>query len=86
MNKTIKKIISSIIISSITLGIGFGITMVSFNLFGTLTPNQMKLLFAVDVICLVAVVGAFLFFSTRKASKLKDKSNLKKDTAKELRI
>lgn len=84
MNKTIKKIITSIIISTITLGIGFGLTMVSFNLFGTLTPNQMKMLFAVDVICLVAVVGTFLFFLDKKSIEAKRQAQFEKRRSKRI--
>ena len=61
MNKTVKKLISSVAISAVTLSVGFIVTMVSFNLFDALTTNQMRILFTVDFVCLIAVGGIFLY-------------------------
>lgn len=71
MHKTAKKIIASILISAATLATGFALTMVSFNLFDYLTTNQMRLLFAIDFICLIAVGGIFLYLSDNKEKKAK---------------
>ena len=40
MKKTVKKIITGILITTITLAAGFGITILSFNLFDNLTDNR----------------------------------------------
>lgn len=69
MKKSVKQILSGIIISVTTLCAGFIITMASFNLFGTLTANQMKILFALDVICLLSVGLLSLFLSERKKNR-----------------
>ena len=50
MKKTLKKLFKSILITTVTLLSGFGITSISFNLFGTLTSNEMKLFLAIDVL------------------------------------
>ena len=61
MKKTLKKLFKSILITTVTLLSGFGITSISFNLFGTLTANEMKLFLAIDVIILVFVGGVFYY-------------------------
>lgn len=71
MNKTVKKLISSVAISAVTLSVGFIVTMVSFNLFDALTTNQMRILFTVDFVCLIAVGGTFLYISESKSAKRK---------------
>lgn len=75
MKKSVKKIISGFIITAVTLIAGFGITMVSFNLFDTLTANQMKILFAIDVLSLAAAAsGVWYFFESKKAEKNRKKA------------
>ena len=78
MNKNTEKLISSIVISTTTLIAGFIITMVSFNLFGELTANQMKILFAIDFLCLAAVGGTFLFLPEYKKDKKREKRELER--------
>ncbi|MGN1202724.1 MAG: hypothetical protein ACI4RF_05460, partial [Eubacterium sp.] len=44
------------------------ITMISFNLFDSLSANQMKVLFAIDVLSLAAIAtGVWYFFESKKA-------------------
>lgn len=78
MNKTVKKIISSVAISAVTLITGFIVTMVSFNLFDTLTTNQMRILFTIDFVCLIAVGGIFLYISESKNAKRKRRQSFEK--------
>ena len=73
MKKTGKKLIQSLEIWVVTLAAGFLITYVSFNLFDNLTANQLKLLFAADIIMLSAIGAAAWFFSeSKKAKKRKE--------------
>ncbi len=78
MNKTVKKIISSIAISVLTVLIGFGVTLVTFNLFDSLTTNQMRILFTLDFVCLIAVGGIFLYLSENKNVKKKKRQSFEK--------
>ena len=71
MNKKAKEIIKGIIIFTVTLTIGFMVTAVSFNLFNELTRSQMRLLFATDIIVLLAI-GSGAWF-TEHSIKLKKK-------------
>lgn len=84
MNKSVKKIIKSIVISMATLIAGFALTMISFNLFDSLTANQMKLLFGIDIICLVSVGGIFLFLSENRQAKKKSKARFEKRHSKRI--
>lgn len=77
MKKTLKKLFKSILITTVTLLSGFGITSISFNLFGTLTANEMKLFLAIDVIILVFVGGVF-YYIDEKQSKRKRKEGISK--------
>ncbi|MCM1115792.1 MAG: MFS transporter [Clostridium sp.] len=72
MNK--KQILKGITIFFTTLIFGFFITIVTFHLFDTLTDNQMKLLFALDVISLL-IAGCIAWFvcESKKAKKEKAK-------------
>lgn len=74
MKKSIKQLLSGAIISAVTLAFGFALTMLSFNLFDSLTANQMKILFAADIICL-ALTGciAFFLFESKRSKKRKEK-------------
>lgn len=71
MKNSVKKIIKSIAITAVTLLSGFGITAVSFNLFGSMTANEMKILFAIDVVILLLVGAAFYCAEERKAKRAK---------------
>lgn len=78
MKKTAKQIISGVVIFGVTLAVGFVITAVSFNLFDSMTANQMRLIFAVDVLSLIAAgAGAWYFFDSKKA-KARRKRELEK--------
>lgn len=71
MKNTVKKIFTSVFISLATLIAGLIITMVSFRLFGNLSTNEMRLLFAVDIISLVSAGAGFLIFQENKSCKRK---------------
>lgn len=72
MKKNKKQIITGIIIFTVTLIAGFGITVLSFSLFDTLSRNQMRFLFALDIILLIASGGgAYLFSEAKKKSREK---------------
>ncbi len=74
MKNSVKKLFKGLLIVTVTLLSGFGITAISFNLFGTLTSNEMKLFFAIDVIVLFTVGTVFFLI---------DESNKKKKRRKE---
>lgn len=85
MKKSVKQLILSIVISGVTLAAGFIITAVSFNLFDALTPNQMKILFAADVLSLSAIAtGVWYFFDSKKA-RAKRKKEMKKRHSERIR-
>lgn len=70
MKKTLKQIIFAIAIMAVTLAAGFALTGFSFNLFENLSQNQMRILFAADVLLLAAVAtGVWYFFDSKKARK-----------------
>lgn len=71
MKRQIKNFIKAVLISISSLMAGIAITAVSFNLFDSLTNNQMKLLFALDVICL-AVLGTIIYFIV-ESKKVRDR-------------
>lgn len=78
MNKNIKKILGSVLITVLTLIAGFGITVFTFRLSDVLTTNQLRLLFAVDFICLIAVGGVFLCLSESRAAKERSRRSRQK--------
>ena len=43
MKNSIKKLLKGLFITTVTLFAGFGITALTFNLFETLTSNEMKI-------------------------------------------
>lgn len=61
MKEKTKKFITGIIIFISTLVTGFSITAISFRLFDSLTNNQMRILFAADVIMLL-IIGTIAWF------------------------
>lgn len=71
MKNSTKKFLSGLAITVVTMATGFVITAISFNLFETLTTNQLRLVFAVDVIILLAIGTISWFIYENK--KLKDK-------------
>ena len=79
MKKTLKKLFKSILITTVTLLSGFGITSISFNLFGTLTANEMKLFLAIDVIILVFVGGVFYYIDEKQSKRKKKEMELRFD-------
>lgn len=86
MKKTLKKLFKSILITTVTLLSGFGITSISFNLFGTLTANEMKLFLAIDVIILVFVGGVFYYIDEKQSKRKRKKWNFKKALTESRRI
>lgn len=74
MNNKKSKIIKGLIIFVTTLLAGFGITALSFNLFDVLTQNQMRLLFAADVLLIIAVGAAV--WSVYESNKIKKQRQL----------
>lgn len=73
MKNLLKKMIKSTAITLSTLITGILITFISFQLFDNLTANQMKILFAFDVICLVVIGAAVLLIYDKKQIKKKSK-------------
>lgn len=74
MKKSIKKLFKGLFITTVTLLSGFGICAISFNLFGTLTANEMKIFVAIDIITLAVAAGIFYYIDERKAkAKRKEK-------------
>lgn len=74
MKKSVKQIILGAIITVSTLVVGFGITMLSFHLFDTLTSNQMKILFTIDILSLAAAAtGVWYFFDSKKSKAKREK-------------
>ena len=71
MNK--KQILKAVIIFISTLVIGFVVTAISFNLFDNLTQNQLRLLFALDIISLLAMgSGVWFFFESKRNKKMRE--------------
>lgn len=73
MKKTVKQIISALVISTVTLAAGFAITGISFNLFDNLTSNQMKVLFAIDILSLAVIATSVWYFFEMKRIKARRK-------------
>lgn len=71
MKNSTKKFLSGLTITIVTMATGFVITAISFNLFDVLTRNQMRLVFAIDVIILL-VIGTISWFIYEK-KQLKEK-------------
>ncbi len=81
MNNKTNKIVKGLIIFGATLLAGFGITALSFNLFDVLTQNQMRLLFAIDVLLIIAIGAAVWFiFESNKIKKEKQRQFEKRHT------
>ncbi len=78
MKKTVKQIISALVISGVTLAAGFAITGISFNLFDNLTSNQMKVLFAIDILSLAVIATSVWYFFEMKRIKARRKRLLEK--------
>lgn len=75
MKKQLNKIFKSAIIFIVTLGTGFAVTAVSFNLFDNLSQNQMRLMFAIDIILLLAIAGgAYLLFESKRKRQKRDEA------------
>lgn len=67
MKKQFKQIMSAFAIMAATLIAGFAITALSFNLFDSMSANQMKILFAVDILILsITAAGVWHFFESKK--------------------
>lgn len=78
MKKKTNKIITGILISTITLLIGYAVTKLSFNIFGELSTNQMRAVFAADLFALTAVGTFAYFFYENKKLKEKRKREVEK--------
>ncbi len=75
MKKSVKKLVWSFLITTATLIAGFAITFISFRLFDQLTANQMKILFAADILVLAAAAtGVWYFYESKKAKKRRRKA------------
>lgn len=77
MNKKVKEIIKGITIFTVTLTIGFMVTGISFNLFDELTRNQLRLLFASDIMILLAIGGIAWHITSSAKQKAKRARELK---------
>lgn len=74
MKKSVQKLFKGLLIATVTLLCGFGICAIFFNLFGTLTANEMKIFVALDVIILLTVGGIFYYIDEKKAkNKIKER-------------
>lgn len=74
MKKSVQKLFKGLLIATVTLLCGFGICAIFFNLFGTLTANEMKIFVALDVIILLTVGGIFYCIDEKKTkNKIKEK-------------
>lgn len=74
MKKTFKKFITALTIFTVTLIAGFAITGISFNLFESLTSNQMKIIFSVDILSLAIIaISVWYFFESRKIKEQRKK-------------
>lgn len=69
MKKRVKQMIEEVSISVVTLAAGALISGVTFNLFDTLTRAQVRALFAIDIITLLAIGAAALLIYESKQSK-----------------
>lgn len=74
MKKSVQKLFKGLLITTVTLLCGFVICAIFFNLFGTLTANEMKIFVALDIIILLTVGGIFYCIDEKKAkNKIKEK-------------
>lgn len=74
MKKSVQKLFKGLLIATVTLLCGFGICAIFFNLFDTLTANEMKIFVALDVIILLTVGGIFYYIDEKKAkNKIKER-------------
>lgn len=78
MKKSSKKALTGAIIFTVTLLTGFGITAVSFNLFDVMNKNEMRIIFAVDVILLFVIGTVSWFIYEGKKTKKARKNNFEK--------
>lgn len=78
MKKSTKKALMGALIFTITLVLGFGITALSFNLFDIMSANEMKLVFALDVVLLLIIGTIAWFIYENKNSKNAKKKELEK--------
>ena len=85
MKKSVQKFFKGLLITTVTLLCGFGICAIFFNLFGTLTANEMKIFVALDVIILLTVGGIFYCIDEKKAKNKRKEKEFEKGTMKELK-
>ncbi len=78
MKKNWEKLVSGAIIMAVTLTAGFLITLISFRLFDTLTANQMKILFAADIVALSLAAVSVWYTYEAKRIKLKREQEFKR--------
>lgn len=78
MNKRTKQLIEGTVIFISTLVIGFIITILSFKLFDSLSQNQMRILFAVDFIMLIASAGGVMLYFESEKNKKREKKEFEK--------
>ncbi len=78
MKNSIKKLLKGLFITTVTLFAGFGITALTFNLFKTLTSNEMKIFFALDVAILLAVGTVFFLIEDINKKKKKQQQEFEK--------
>lgn len=78
MKKSSKKLLTGAIIFTVTLLTGFGITAISFNLFDVMNRNEMRIIFAIDVILLFLIGTVAWFIYEGKKAKKARKNNFEK--------
>lgn len=77
MNRKTKKAADSLIIFAVTFIAGLLISAISFNLFDRLSINQMRILFAADILFLLGSGALAWFLFERKKNKKTKRSNEK---------
>ena len=76
MKKSVQKLFKGLLITTVTLFADLEFVQFSFNLFGTLTANEMKIFVALDVIILLTVGGIFYCIDEKKAKNKKKRKGI----------
>lgn len=82
MKKQVKQIITALAIMAVTLIAGFGVTILSFNLIDSMSVNQMRILFTIDILALlISAAGVWHFFESKKLKAKRQKEYQKRKAA-----
>jgi hypothetical protein len=77
MKKKIQSALRSFALFAVTLTSGFALTLGSFNLFESLSRNQMRLLFVADIAIILSVGAAVHFFTESRRARVKKENELR---------